>query len=59
MISDTAQFGILCATFGLIVGMLIGVTLRKDMAESAAIEHGAAHYDSKTAKFTWNNEVKR
>ena len=41
---------VLGAVFGVIVGILVMVSaFHKD-----AIEHQAAHYDTNTAAFTWN-----
>jgi len=38
------------------IGAIIASQLTRDRMRQEAIEHGAAHYDAKTAEFTWNNE---
>lgn len=35
-------------------GATIGFSLARDSHRKIAIEYGCAHYDNKTAEFTWN-----
>lgn len=44
--------------FGVIIGSAGAHLATNDFWKREAIQHGAAHYDAKTAAFTWNNEVK-
>lgn len=37
-----------------ILGMVVGGNLASKAYTTEAIEHNAAHYDSKTGVFTWN-----
>ena len=51
-----------CAGFGIgvLVGMVVflpvGGCIQSGGWQRSAIEHNAAHYDSKTGEFTWNQE---
>lgn len=42
---------------GLAIGIVIGSIATSSQANSDAVAHNAAHYDSKTGKFTWNDEI--
>ena len=52
-----------CAGFGiggLVVGyalLIVGGCCATESMEATAVERGAAHYDSKTGEFTWNQET--
>lgn len=46
-----------CFIVGLCTGMNIIITF--SVPKWQAIQHGAAHYDAKTAEFTWNDEVNK
>ena len=44
-----------------LIGSIFGALLDRcvhDKYREEAIKHGAAHYDQKTGKFTWNDERK-
>ena len=43
---------------GFLVGHWVGVVTEGNKRKAQAIDHGAAHFDTKTGNFTWNNEVK-
>jgi hypothetical protein len=46
-----------CITIlSIFTGAILGARLMGDFMQREAIEHNAAHYDSKTAEFTWNKE---
>ncbi len=44
--------------FACVIGLNIGIALERSSFKAEAIEHGAAHYDEKTAKFTWKEKQK-
>lgn len=57
--SDEGE-GILYAgiVLGIFVGSLAASAITSYSWKQEAVQHGAAHYDAKTAAFTWNDEVK-
>jgi len=55
------RFDIFILTFlvTFIFTFLVITRLDDNMWEQKAVNHGAAHYDSQTGKFTWNTEEKK
>ena len=47
----------LIATVALLFSLAIYKIAVMPMWEAACIKHGAAHYDPKTSRFTWNDET--
>ena len=41
------------------VFLLVGMAFGRDDVKKAAIDHGCAHYDSKSGGFTWGDEAKK
>lgn len=44
-----------CGLVAFLLGALLTGRLTSCQYREAAIEHGAAHYDTKTGKWQWNN----
>jgi len=42
---------------GLLIGVLIGGLSTKSFWKDDCVAHHAAHYDSQTGKWQWNDEV--
>lgn len=40
-----------------LVALVLGSYIQAMGAQKAAIQHNAAHYDNKTGKFMWNDEI--
>ncbi len=56
MSDEDASYSIIFG-IGLIIGICSGAFFVDSIASRAEIAHGAAHYDAKTGKFTWNSEA--
>lgn len=41
----------------LVLGVMIGIQVTQENTKIQAIHHHAAHYDSQTGKFQWNDET--
>jgi hypothetical protein len=49
-----ALAGVICT----LLGVLCATSKVENEWKKKAIQHGAAHYDSKSGEFTWNDERK-
>ena len=54
MTDDTATIILMVIAF--IAGLLTGLFSAQDIVQTQAIEHNAAHYNTTTGDFTWNEE---
>lgn len=54
MDDDTVIVAIFIVVILIIAMFVVGISCGTNIVQKQAIEHNAAHYDIKTAQFTWN-----
>ncbi len=53
---DAYKFAFIVIPLALFGGCGMGVGMMNDHWRTEIVNHGAAHYDTKTAAWTWNSE---
>lgn len=51
-------FGCFIFVLGFFIGLLIGSCIERSWWKGECVYHHAAHYDERTGKWQWNDEVR-